>query len=406
MLKYNPFRPNSIVRPGMFKGRYGEVSNIQQSLIQAKNGNASHFAILGERGIGKSSLLFLIEKLCSGQLPLFDGSKLNFLVLSMELESSDDNLGVIRKIGQCLRSSISELQKAKSSLNDIWTFLKGWEILGVKYNSQFENMDVHEATNQLAKALRDIIKTKEVEGIALLIDEADRPPATANLGENIKLLTERLSKYDCDKVLIGLAGQQDLIEKLRSSHESSPRLFQVLDLQPLTYQERIEVLDAGISEANADGKSSVLFTDEAKNEIAALSEGYPHFLQQFAFCAFAEDSDNKIDTEDVNKSIFSESGALEQLGQMYFKDLYLNKIGSDDYRKVLQCMAQSMDEWVSRPDILEKTGLKEHTLTNAVRALKQRGVILSKDGSKGVYRLPTKSFAVWIKAYSANAHVL
>ena len=37
-------------------------------------------------------------------------------------------------------------------------------------------------------------------------------------------------------------------------------------------------------------------------------------------------------------------------------------------------------------------------MENALRALKERNIILQNDMKKGEYRLPTRSFAAWIKA--------
>jgi hypothetical protein len=44
--------------------------------------------------------------------------------------------------------------------------------------------------------------------------------------------------------------------------------------------------------------------------------------------------------------------------------------------------------------------LKKPHLNNALQALKTRGIIIiPKPSQQGVFRLPTKSFAAWIKAY-------
>lgn len=87
-MKYNPFRPNSIVSPELFRGRIEEIRFIEQSLLQTKNGNPSHFLIEGERGLGKSSLFLKIEQQASGKLALLNGSRLNFLVINVELDST------------------------------------------------------------------------------------------------------------------------------------------------------------------------------------------------------------------------------------------------------------------------------------------------------------------------------
>jgi DNA-binding IclR family transcriptional regulator len=72
------------------------------------------------------------------------------------------------------------------------------------------------------------------------------------------------------------------------------------------------------------------------------------------------------------------------------------KIGSYEYRKVLQSMATHGDEWVTKDQLRKEAGLKETTLSNALQALLNRGIV-NQEGKKGYYRLPSKSFAAWIK---------
>ena len=59
-------------------------------------------------------------------------------------------------------------------------------------------------------------------------------------------------------------------------------------------------------------------SDEALNLLAELSEGYPHFVQQFAYSAFEADNDDVIDVIDVLEGSYGESGAIAQLGEKYF----------------------------------------------------------------------------------------
>jgi hypothetical protein len=142
--------------------------------------------------------------------------------------------------------------------------------------------------------------------------------------------------------------------------------------------------------------------DNAKYMISNLSEGYPHFLQEFAYSAFATDTDNNITVADVTQGTFGEHGALQQLGKKYFADLYIDQIGSEDYRLVLIAMADHMDGWIGRQEIIERSGVRERIVDNALHALKERKIILSNPRARGEYRLPTKSFAAWIKVREAG----
>jgi hypothetical protein len=84
-MKFNPFKPNTLVSPGMFSGRGGELNTIERCLFQTKHANPQHFLIEGERGIGKSSLFLYLQVLASGRVPYDEGKKYEFLVVSVDL---------------------------------------------------------------------------------------------------------------------------------------------------------------------------------------------------------------------------------------------------------------------------------------------------------------------------------
>jgi hypothetical protein len=172
-----------------------------------------------------------------------------------------------------------------------------------------------------------------------------------------------------------------------------------MTLEPLLPGERKHVLHRGLAAAKEKNGFDVVMSEEAENAISELSEGYPHFIQQFAYCAFDKDTDNTIDIKDVQEGALDpENGAIEQLGLSYFHDLYFDQIGSDEYRQVLKAMAETLDGWVKKTDLRKRVTIKETTLSNAISALKTKRIILAKPGVAGVYKLPTRSFAVWIKA--------
>ena len=60
-------------------------------------------------------------------------------------------------------------------------------------------------------------------------------------------------------------------------------------------------------------------------------------------------------------------------------------------------MSNYSDNWVQRSEIIKESGLKGGTVDNALRALKGNYIITQNDLRAGQYRLPTKSFAVWIQ---------
>lgn len=404
MLKFNPFRPNNIVHPGMFAGRYDELVALDKTLFQTKNGNPTHFLIDGERGIGKSSLFLSLLYVATGEIPTIeDQQTFNFVVVSICLDSKFTYSDIVETLGAELRRQVAPREQLKETARAAWDFLKKWEVGGVRYRSEKEESKkdtelVEDLTFAIAESLKNL--GASVDGILILIDEADKPSASANLGAFVKLLTERLKVRGCDRVCIGLAGLPTVREKLRKSHESSLRLFNVFALDPLSEQDCGAVVEKGLQEAKSKNNIEVTITPEAQSHLAFMTQGYPHFIQQFAYSAFESDTDNNIDIVDVVNGMYGEAGALRQLGLKYFEKQYFDQIGSNEYRQVLRAMASHLDNWVAKSEIRKAVPLiKASTLDNALAALKSRGIILVKSGARGTYKLPSRSFAVWIRAY-------
>jgi hypothetical protein len=409
--KFNPFRPNEIVHPGMFAGRYEELLALERTLFQTKNGNPTHFLIDGERGIGKSSLLLNLTWASKGEVsPLQEPQNFNFITVSVCLDSCHTYADIVRGIAAELRRQISTRDQLKELAKSTWEIVKRLEVGGVRYRDEKRaDLKDTELVEDLTFAISESLENlgTEVDGVLILIDEADKPAASANLGAFVKLLTERLKLRGCDRVCVGLAGLSDLRDKLRRSHESSLRLFKIFALDPLSAPDCSVAVRRGLDTAKEKNGFEVTITADAESHLAFITEGYPHFIQQFAFCAFDADSDNNIDVDDVLKGAYGQTGALRQLGLKYFEKQYFEQINSDEYRQVLRIMAKHFDEWVRKSEIRkEAPQIKASTLDNALSALKSRGIILSKKGTKGTYKLPSRSFAVWLRAYTQTEDLI
>ena len=149
----------------------------------------------------------------------------------------------------------------------------------------------------------------------------------------------------------------------------------------------------GLALAKTTNKKETAITEEAMRFLCELSEGYPHFIQQFAYSAFAADSDDTIDMEDVLAGAFNDNGALAQLGSKYFNEMYYGRINSPEYRKVLNTMAEYADKWVARKTLVQASGVKENDAEQCSVCRKAKNVILANEAQPGQYRLPTsKSF--------------
>lgn len=389
----------------MFAGRGAELLVLERALAQTKHKNPHHFLLHGERGVGKSSLLLYLDLLARGEIDAFeDGTKYKFLTVNVELDPSIDYSGIVRKIGAEFQRSIASIHRKKEIAKSVWDFVSRWEVMGVKYSAA-EKATPQDLLDELTVTIQGAMDAlgSAYDGVLVLIDEADKASEAARLGEFCKLFTERLAKRNCTCVALGLSGITGIVEKLRAGHESSPRIFNMLTLEPLKPDERVDVVRRALAVAKDKSGVETKIADEAEQWISDFSEGYPHFIQQFAYCAFEADDDMNITKEDFISGATGENGALQQLGLKYFHELYFQQIWSEDYRAVLRAMSEHGCGWVSNLQIRDATKLKPVTVNNAITALKKRGTILLRPGKKGEYRLPTRSFAAWIRLFTTKA---
>ncbi len=417
-MKANPFRPNSPVNPGMFVGRIQEIERLEQALVQTKSGEPAHFMITGERGIGKTSLLLYLKALAKGDI-LFNSLSFNFLILDLDVDTYSTQLGLINRIKMHLDKQLGESEPARIFLKDAWSFLQRVRIMNSGIDNKPNTASDEVILDEFALTLAQVCKrtcglvsdsespfSAKYDGILLIIDEADNCSPQLQLGSFLKLLTERLQRNDCTNMLVSLAGMPELRTKMHESHPSSLRIFEDVQLGRLTNTEVDRVISICLESANKQNDEKILITDEAKQILVNYSEGYPHFIQQFGYSAFAADTDGTIDKNDVERSAFGSRGALELIGDRYYRNDFYNRIQQDSYRQVLRIMAEDLDGWVTRAKIKSQFKGKDSTLNNALKALRDRHIILSQEGKKGIYRLQHKGFALWIKLFADPDFIL
>ena len=395
----------------MFVGRVTELDKLESHLLQTRARQPVNFLLTGERGIGKTSLLDYIKNVGRGRIAIGD-DKLSFLVVETDIDPKTTQLGLVKKIELGLRRELGKSEKARTFLSEAWSFIQRVEAAGVALKDKRPtdaDLIVEEFAYSLADTINrvtgpsddDLFSTK-YQGLLLLIDEADNGSADLNLGSFLKLLAERLQRNECDPVMVGLAGLPEVRRVLLNSHPSSLRMFEEVPLGRLSDDEVKTVIDFGMRRANESNEEKTSITDEAKELLVNLSEGFPHFIQQFGYSAFAADTDGTITREDVGNGAFGNRGALETIGDRYYRNDFYNKVQKESYRQVLRIMARKADGWVSKAEIKELFQGKESTLDNAIQALRDKHIILSREGHRGVYRLQHRGFALWINLYTSD----
>lgn len=405
--KYNPFKPNSPVFTGMFSGRKHELERLDYLLFQTQMSNPTHILIHGERGIGKTSLLIVANHFAKGILH-WEDEKYNFLTIQISIRPETTLVDFAKKLNTQIKRGLSQSEQGLTFLKKTWEFLTNFESSFISYKAREQKFSEEEIIDNTIYSIVDTVKAitediaitelklhKKKDGVVILLDEVDHASQNLNLGLFLRNLSETLVQENANKALFILSGLPKTRDILRSSHESSLRLFEEFKLTPLSQKEVDQVIKRGLEEANKYNSQTTV-EKEAIEYIYRYSEGYPHFVQQIGYSAFMIDTDNNIDKSDVNDAMFNKNGALDLIGDRYYKDMYYGKIKKDSYRQILDIMACKFNDWVSRKEIEEQFKGEKNTLKNGIKALRDRNIILSKPGIRGYYRLQWIGFAVWI----------
>ena len=411
--KFNPFRPNSPAPPGMFAGRIHELSRIDDAYIKLSDDNPSHIMIVGERGIGKSSILLFANMLACGKTQWLNEITYNFLAVQFSSDRSLTQLGMIRKINRSLRRQLRKEEKLLDKFEKTWNFLKRIEVAGIKIYEATIDQDTlfdefvysladtcHMASDESLLSKHGI-KTKK-DGLVILIDEADNASNELDLGTFLKTLSEALQVEGCGKILFILSGLPRLRSVLSDSHPSSLRLFEELELDSLHQDDIVDIYGRGLNLVNEKSTQQYSISQEALERMIGVSEGYPHFIQQIGFSTFEQNQDTEISIDTANKAIFRQNGAIDLIGDRYYRDMYYNQIKEDAYREILNIMSENSGGITTRKTLRDNFSKSDHILDNGIRALKDRSIILPVRGKRGQYKLQWIGFGVWIDFFTKN----
>ncbi|MCB9266524.1 MAG: ATP-binding protein [Lewinellaceae bacterium] len=277
----NAFLPaKEISDPDKFAGREEYVKAAYLSLLT----EGSNIAIVGNRGIGKSSLARQIINISQGdnrileRLDIHADQTLDYLTVYLacgkSIKTVDNLLEKLLTTRDCLLewvyeipSATKEVDKLNSSLGASSSKIGNESIEETTRSSVIQG---HSTQTIFQNVISDLLKSKVSEdGILIVIDEFDQIEDPRGFASLIKsLATNTPGLRFC---IVGVA--QD-IQNLMKEHESSDRLFagSIINLPSMSGHELQLIIEN--AERSIDGLIS--FNDEAKSKIVSLSQGHPY----------------------------------------------------------------------------------------------------------------------------------
>lgn len=353
----NAFQPaKEIDAPDRFAGRRQAIQDCYLALVA----NGANIAIVGNRGIGKSSLARQVLRMATGENDLL--KKLNFppsesidfvtmyFACGDAVKTSEDLLERLLTSSACLKDWIYDIPKAKIEIEGYKPkFDVGVIALGGEKRTEVEShnvIDRHSVDTVFTNVVRALADQKLAKhGILIVVDEFDRIANPSGFASFLKSLATNvpLVKF----CLVGVA--QD-IKELMKEHESTDRLFagSIVRLPAMTDDELKEIIRA--AETSID--NSITFDAGAIQRLVTLAQGHPymvHLVGKFVLRHAFQNQITVITAENVDLTVKSiaERGADPVLEGRYQKAVASSPQRESVLRALASKIARDGEVWTT-----------------------------------------------------------
>jgi len=389
--KESPFTPGKPVPIEYFVARREEIQRLERAIRQASSGRNENVFITGERGIGKSSLAGFIRHLAEKEY--------NFIGAHCFLGGVTDLEGMMRVVFQRLLQQISDRSIFDRLKKAFGRYIKGLTLFGLGVDFTTDRSELRTLVDNFLPVLKKIDETIKGErsGTLLILDDLNGITDVSAFAHFLKSFVDELAtSRESLPLLLILVGVPERREDLTEKQPSVARIFDVIDLPPMSEDESKEFFN------NTFGEQDIALVPPALSLMVRFSGGFPMLMHEVGDAVFWKDTDDRIDENDARGGIMQ---AAEVVGRKYLDPQVYKALRSKTYRSILRTVGRlPLGTRFRRKDILEKVPEKQRaTFDNFLRRITRIGII-SQTEVRGEYRFINQLYHlyVWLEAYRAE----
>lgn len=279
----NPYAPGAGTPPPTMAGRASLIDQAGVSLRRLRASRSSqHLMMTGLRGVGKTVLLAKLAAVAEHA---------GFRVIRLEAVGSDDTVTSLLRQAKRITEDLTPGPRVARALRSI----KSVSLTVAGTGAHIDRGDAGPDRGALADLVVDVAEAAAAQdlGVMVAIDEAQMVGA-----DDMRRILAGVHRCGQDGLPMWclLAGLPNLVGVVARATTYAERMFTVDSLGPLT---PADVTRAVVEPARAIG---VGWTDEATAAIADRSDGYPFFVQVWAYHTWNAAVDEPISAADVERA--------------------------------------------------------------------------------------------------------
>lgn len=313
MIKPNPFTPQSGWEPKIFGGRSKQIEIFTRVMREAIAGRSNHMVVLGEWGIGKTSLLKQFKKIAQGKGYL---ASLCSIGRFTERDTVQDGISLISE----------EMVRGFPKIGGIRSFFEKLEAVGISiagFGGQITRKKITlQPQTYLTEFLLEIWKQLNTRLAVVLIDDIQNFSSIPQIIDILRLVLSKDEIIQNTRYLFILSSTPDGWRSFLDKHDPIGRFFRKREsLDCLSRGETLQIIEDILK------YTGVSFSQKIKEKIYTYTLGHPYELQVLCSNLYESQLQGKVDEAEWEQAF---KNALWELGRDYFEALYRKASGREE----------------------------------------------------------------------------
>ncbi len=387
----SPFYPGLPVPVDLFVGRKTEIQRISRAASQVATGKPQAVFIMGEYGIGKTSLAKYSSVLAEEKYKL-----LSYHVMLGGKDSLDEmTASVVQTI---IQSKISKPTVAEKIQDFLSTYIGEQSLFGISIKLDKLKKDSPDIREGFLAFLGEIYKRiqDEYNGIILVFDEINGISNQSKFAQFIKsMVDENAISASPLPLLLILCGTDEKYRTIVEKHQPVERIFEISQIEIMSNEESNEFF------LNAFNKVDMKLDENALKILSKYSGGLPKLLHLLGEAAFWITDSNFINKDVAQRAVVA---ASEEVGRKFVDQQVYKALQSQDYHRILKKIAEDRLELsFKKSDIVKKLNENEkRKFDNFIQRMKKLNVITQRQRGEYIFRDWLTRTYIYMKSLDKN----